>query len=403
MAEIKLPEHIVSALKQIALDNNFITPEFHFSEGSDKGFIGLINRCQIKENDRVLSLMCKFLPSDKALNEKYDSYVLFERETFAYQKFLPEVEKIQLEHGFKYRDDTGFWAFPKCYHSEYNEEHRENSFIIMEDLSVDKFETKSMFESADFLHTEKIFIELAKLHAMSFVLKVKKPEVFEKFKVWNDLVCRLMTTETMKDLAPRNCQLASELFQLPEDQEIRDKVLSHKNDLWQKIKTLLEASNAEPFGVVLHGDCWINNVLFNYSKSQTIKDIRLIDWQMTRFGSAASELMYFFYCYNDKSLRDKRQADLVKIYYESLRESLKRFDLDVSEVFPFAQLNEELSKFGKFAFAMTTFAMPIICKYPEKLFADKQAKLDDAEQKALARYEWMMTNIVRDLVDMKAL
>lgn len=403
MAETKLPEYIESSLKQIALDNNFVAPEFHFSEGSDKGFIGLIKRCQIKANDRVLSVICKFLPSDELLNEKYDSYVLFERETFAYQKFLPEVEKIQLEHGFKYRDEAGFWSFPKIYHSEFNEQHRGKSFIIMEDLSVDQFETNSMFESTDFVHTAKLFTELGKLHAMSLALKVKKPEVFNEFKVLNDLLCRLMTTETMKDLAPRNCQLTSELFRLPEEQETRDKVLSYKNNLWQQIKDLLEPSNAEPYGVVLHGDCWINNVMFNYNDAQDIKDIRLIDWQMTRFGSAASELMYFFYCYNDKPLRDKHQNDLINVYYESLRVTVDRFDLNVNEIFPLEQLKEELKRFGRFAFAMTTFTMPIGCKYPKKLFADKRAKLDGAEKKALARYEWMMKNVVLDLIEMGAL
>ena len=402
MEKLELPKHVVKALRQVALDQKFKEPQYYFSEGSSKGFIGLIKRCRIKENDRTLSIMCKFLPNDDALNQKYNSYELFKREVFVYQKFHAKVQTFQIDHGISFRDNEGFWAFPICYNSEYNEEHPEKSFILMEDLSVEEFETKDMFKMADYNHTKKIVIELAKLHAISFALKIKEPEAFNEFKSLNDLMCRLMTTDLMKDVAPRNCQLASELFTLP---LMRDKVLSFKDNLWQQVETLLDRANVEPFGVICHGDCWVNNVMYNYKDkdSESIKDTRFIDWQMTRYGGGPSELMYFLFIYNDKSSRDQYQEEFFKTYYDVLGTTLDRFEIKVDSVYPLAQFEKEVKLAGKFAFAMSTFAMPLNCKYPEKLFKDKEAELTDEEKAAVALYNKTMRDIICDLVRMEAL
>lgn len=405
METVTVPYHVVEALKQVASESGFKEPEFHYDGGSDKGFVGLIKRCRIKESDKCLSVMCKLLPNDEDHNKKYDSFELFRREVLVYQKFLPELKKIQLEHGLSYRDLEGFWSYPKSYYSEFNEESPEKSLILMEDLTVDDFITKDMFKPADLQHAKRIFIELGKLHAISFALKTKKPKVFEQFKGLKDLMCRLMTTESMKDLAPRNIQLASDLFVGEEEQEIKEKVLSLKDDLWQQVAVNLDGQTVDAFGVVCHGDCWINNVMFNYSdeSSETIKAARLVDWQMTRFGSAASELMYFMFCYTDKALRDQHQKELMETYYDTVRMLLRKFNLNIDMVFPIEQFEKELKTFGMFAFAMTSFAMPIVCRYPEKLFKDKQAELTEDEESRLARYNQTMRDIICDMIKMGAL
>lgn len=405
MAEVKLPGHIIEALKVFSSGCGFKEPKLEYSEGSDKGYIGLIKRCRVSEGERSLSVICKFLPDNQELNAKYESYELFRREVFVYQKFLPQLEKIQLEHGFNYRDNVGFWSFSKCYHSKFDEECPEESFILMEDLAEEKFMMRDTNTPFNFEHTHKLFVELGKFHAISFVIKEKRPEIFEEFKHLNDLMCKLMTTENMKDFAPRNCKLASELFSSPEENLQKEKILSYVNDLWEQNKKVLEGSNSEPFAVVCHGDCWINNIMCNYfdEDQKEIKNVCLIDWQMTRFGSGASELMYFLFCCTNKQLRDQHKNELFDAYYNSLAETLKIFDMDVKEIYPQEKFEEQLKTFGKFAFAMATFAMPIFCKYPEKLFEDKNAELTEDEKKAVTLYEQRMKNVVNDLIEMNAL
>lgn len=405
MTQNLLPTFLLKPLKRIALNEGFENPDFEFAKGSDVGFIGLIERCIIKEKNRSLSVICKFLPGDDHRNQKFGSIELFEREVLVYQKFFPEVEKIQLENGLKYRDGNGFWSYPKCYTSEFNLESPEKSFIIMEDLSAENFVMKSMFEPSDFPHIEKVVIELGKLHAISFVLRSKKPEVFAQFTGLKDRLCHVMTTEDMKDLAPRNCQLAADLFKEDHEKLKRNLILSYKNNLWEQMEVVLDASNAEPFGVICHGDCWINNVMYNYENENPsqIKDIRLLDWQMTRFGSGPSELISYLFPCSDKLLRDEHQSGLFSTYYVSLGKILKRFEMNVETVFPLSRFEEHLKKFGKFAFALSTFAMPIDRKYPEKLFKDPNAQLNEEEKIAVSRYGNDMRDIINDLIDMQAL
>lgn len=398
MEQVSLPAHIVDALNHVAFEKGFNEPEFDYANGSDKGFIGLVKRCHIKEKDQKLSVICKYLPSDGELNTKYSSYELFKREVLVYQKFLPEVDKIQLENGLKCRGSDGFWCHPKCFHSDYNTEQPEKSFILMEDLAL--FVTQDSFQPSDFKHTEKLFLELGKFHAVSFALRVKKPEVFAEFKCMNDLMGRLMTTSVMRDLAPRNCQLASELFNNPEELHIKNEILSYKNDLWPQMTDTLSGSKAEPYSVICHGDCWINNVMYEEETPSLIKNVRLVDWQMTRFGSVAIDLMYYLFCCCDKQLRDRHKSELLSSYHDSMGNLLSKLDIDVNDVFPFSALLQQIQKFGKFAFAMAIFAMPIICKYPEKLFDDKKADLTEQETQAVAQYNEMMKNVINDMFEM---
>lgn len=267
----------------------------------------------------------------------------------------------------------------------------------MEDLTVENFSVKNKFIPSDFNHTRKLFIELAKFHAMSFVLKTKNPKVFENFKKLKCSMFTLMTTESMKHLAPRNVKVVSELFQKG---EIQEKLLSYKDSLWQQIESI---EIAEQFGVICHGDAWINNVMYNYNDNDAIKEMRIVDWQMTHYGSVGSELTYYLFCCVDKPLRDQHQNELIRIYYESMSNFLSKFSMEIGKVFPFSDLEEQLRKFGLFSFGMATFALPLLCKYPEQLYENENAELTQEEWENLNDYNRRMRSTVLDMIEMKIL
>ncbi|CRK94161.1 CLUMA_CG007678, isoform B [Clunio marinus] len=405
MEKAELPNHLKEAIKIFSEKNGFVNAEYNFSEGFDKGFIGLIRKCRIDDSKSSLSIVCKFLPDDDHHNKKYNSYKLFQREVYVYERILPSMEKLQLLYGLKYKDNQGFWAYPKCYQAKYDHENPANSFILMENLSEENFIMKDKSIPSDFNHTHALLVQLGKLHALSFALRKENPEIFEEYKKLGDLMCLLMTTPFMRHLSPRDVQLASELFNNPDEYEIRDKVLAYKDDLWERTQKTLEGSLVEPFGVICHGDCWINNVLYNYhdEEMKNIKSLRLIDWQQTRYGSGASELMYYLFTCNDKKLRDEHMEDLLESYHMSMRNMLKNFNLNIDEVFPFTKLKEHLKLFVTFALAMTTFGFPIDCEYPEKLFKDKNAELTENEKERVLRYNKRMKETIYDLNAMRLL
>lgn len=47
-------------------------------------------------------------------------------------------------------------------------------------------------------------------------------------------------------------------------------------------------------------------------------DIRLLDWQITRWASPACDLVYYLFCSTSKVFRDIHYEDLLAEYYKSL-------------------------------------------------------------------------------------
>lgn len=106
---------------------------------------------------------------------------------------------------------------------------------------------------------------------------------------------------------------------------------------------------------------------------------------------------------DDKRLRDQHQPELLDSFYNALRTTLGKFNLDLNEIYPRSNFDEQSRTTGKFAFAMATCAMLIFCKYPLRLIDDKNASLTKEEMNAVALYNQMMRDKILDLIRMEVL
>lgn len=393
-------DHFIPQINEIAVKNGFKDFKLSFETGSDLGFIGLLNRCRIVENDKELSLFCKFLPDDDERNSKFNSYLLFEREVLVYKELFPIFEKFQKDHGIDEKDVDGFWHYPKCYYCNHDKNCPSSSVIIMEDLTIEKFEVKDKFIPSDFNHTSRLFVELAKFHGLSLAINQKCPQILDKFKSLKNLLCFTMQTELMKDIAPRNFQLIKKLFE--NNDEIVEKLLPYKDNLWNKIADRLDKASQQSSRVMCHGDVWINNILYNYSDAnkEIIKDIKLVDWQIVHCGSVGSELAYYLFCCVDYRVRKDRLEELLHLYHDTMRKYLEKFSLNIQEIFTYEALKEQIKSYGVYAFGMANFAIPLLCKYPEKLFENEDIELTDEEKKCVENYNLQMKHIVLEMIDL---
>lgn len=388
-------------IRNIAQENGFKDYEITAETGSNKGYVGILNRYRITEDGRELSLFCKFLPDDDERNTRLNSYKLFKREVLIFKELFPIFQKFQEEHNIPVNDKEGFWSNPKGYYCHYDEEDPKKSVIVMEDLTINNFEGKDEFTPSDFDHTSKLFEELAKFHALSLAIKQKKPELLEKFKHEKNIICEIMQSKSMKHIAPRNLMLVAKLFQ--QEDEIREKLLSYKDDLWLKVAANLDEAALLPHSIICHGDVWINNVLYNYTddKKTIIKDMKLVDWQNVHLGSIGAELAYYLYCCVDLKFRKSRHEELIQLYYNSMRQFLNKFEIDVEKVLPYETLKKEISAYGLYSFGMVNFAAPLLCKYPEKLFENENATdLTDEERKHVELYEKTIRQAVLEMIDL---
>lgn len=231
------------------------------------GFIGRISRVIVTgkyENGETItkSYICKYPPEDQLEKDKYNSMDCFEREVYVYNHVLPEFEKIQHEYGI-YDEREGFFAYPKCYHAEYDGESN-YSILILEDLTSSGYQ---MHSTTNIVITEAeqmsmLFCLMGKFNAVSFALSRHKPEIMKTFKTLNNTLFRALSTNQLGPIGFRHCKLALE--SVKDDQEKVKLIEKVSPNIWDKIAEFCDSKLSEPYNVLAHGDCYINNMMFKY-------------------------------------------------------------------------------------------------------------------------------------------
>lgn len=77
------------------------------------------------------------------------------------------------------------------------------------------------------------------------------------------------------------------------------------------------------FNVLNHGDCWTNNIMFQYDSKGRISETILIDFQMSRFGSPAQDLYYFLLSSTNLEVKLKYFDYFIYYYHQELVKHLK--------------------------------------------------------------------------------
>jgi len=77
------------------------------------------------------------------------------------------------------------------------------------------------------------------------------------------------------------------------------------------------------FNVLNHGDSWSNNIMFQYDEFGKIKEVYMVDYQVSKYGSVAQDLLYFLI--SSTKLEDKLSKFdyYVKVYHDNLVEHLR--------------------------------------------------------------------------------
>lgn len=213
-----------------------------------------------------------------------------------------------------------FTEYPKCYHTVDGELQES---LVLEDLCVHNFRLiNKPTEKPNVDHINLILIALAKLHAISFAMEDQQPEKFKK------LISKLDETYLRSGL------LSIREFFKNQTKDVV-KVVSDEKDahLLAKVNKLLEKEpfdiaiegvSAEFGGVITHADVSINNALFKYDSNGKPIELRLLDWQITRYASPATDLAYLMFCSTTKELRDIHYDNFLKFYHENLSAQIRR-------------------------------------------------------------------------------
>ncbi|XP_055548976.1 uncharacterized protein LOC129732274 [Wyeomyia smithii] len=354
------PQYLYDAVARMAPQEGFTPGQFEltFDAGSGKGdgFTGELFRAKIVEGSKELEVLCKIPPVNETRRRQFNSMVNFDREVLVYSKLLPIIYEFQREKGVT--EEVGFFNAPKCYLAYY-EADSEESVIVMDDLRLKNYRMWNKLVPVNYEHCKLCMIQLGRLHAVSFALKDQKPEMFEQFKVPDPM------SKTYKDNEPFLYMMYLSMDRAiatlePEEEEARQKLLQLKSTMAEDFFKLTQSEKAEPYAVLGHGDCWINNFIYGY-ENDAPSEIVLLDWQVSRYASPALDLLYFLFCCTDGEFRAAHFEEMLRIYHDSLGSLLKKLGGDPSRQFPFTALKEQIKACGKFGLLMAMFLVPLMC------------------------------------------
>lgn len=89
-------------------------------------------------------------------------------------------------------------------------------------------------------------------------------------------------------------------------------------------------------------------------------DIRLLDWQISRYASPVLDLMYYIFTSSTKAFRDQHYETLLDTYHQTLSSFLRRLGSDPEKLFPRKALDEQLQRFGRFGLLMAVMLLPVM-------------------------------------------
>ncbi|KAM7360758.1 uncharacterized protein ACRADG_007532 [Cochliomyia hominivorax] len=253
--------------------------------------------------------MLKVAHDTDLYRNEMSKWEMFITESGMYRDIKPEFEKLYADAGLKVEFGAKSYQLPI-----------DKEYILLEDLSMRGFKNAKRQDCLDMEHCKSVLKKMAQFHAAS-VVRVEKKGMFEKpflhgfLKDESKNFCKAMFDGSMPHLLKTI------------------KKLDGLQDCYERIKSLSVNLNdivfdenrldANEFNVLNHGDCWSNNIMFQYDKEGNLQETFLVDLQMPRYGSPAQDLLYFIVSSARLDIKIEKFDYMIKYYYDNLIEHLK--------------------------------------------------------------------------------
>lgn len=272
--------------------------------GDGENYASILIRVKvILSTGNCISLIIKTITLDPVANDVLTGqFNVHDKEMFIYEKVLSKYEAV-----------CGFKLTPKVF-----EVNRASDAIIFEDLSAQGFILANRYNGLNDAHCKLVIESLAKLHAASIVLHTKQTDIFEPFSdgIFNR---KIKLLHNFFQAMLQAC--LEEVETWPGFEEIAKKLNELKENLIERGSSVFDYHSDETF-VFLHGDLWTTNIMFTYDEDKNPLEAKLIDFQMSSYGSPVIDLLYFIYTSAVPEIRYNKTEELLKFYSEKLGEAL---------------------------------------------------------------------------------
>lgn len=263
---MELPPSVEKMLDDIAVEEGFKNHTVKMESGSGRGdnYQGLMVSVKLNGGriidgavtNETLNLICKVAPESKTRREVFKTVEAYKREIFMYTKLLPVFVQFQREKDLS--AEESFLSFPKVY-ACIADEANETYALIMEDLRPSGFTMWPRHDPISLNHEKLLLTQLGRFHGVSIALKDQRPVVFAAFRRLDDYHMKWIGSGLLENLVDELFERAINVLKNNEHKTI---IRQLKLKYWETWTAFFAIDALDRFGVVGHGDCWINNFLF---------------------------------------------------------------------------------------------------------------------------------------------
>lgn len=196
--------------------------------------------------------------------------------------------------------------------------------LVMEDLSGQGFRNNKV-QPLDYAHCELAFAALAKFHAGSVLLHRQDPILVEE-TLGREAFTNGPNVDFIDFFETILRGLGEEIASWPECERFAEYMPIIANSLRDYFEDL---PRRDGLRVLNHGDFQLYNTMYRYD-SGTVREIRLIDFQICRFAPPTCDLQYFLGCSADLDVRLRRRDELFSVYLDTFNGALSDLGIDRS-------------------------------------------------------------------------
>lgn len=211
------------------------------------------------QNGKEFKMIAKIAPKVMILRDEKNINDIFMNEILVIRELLPKFRELQ--KGVNVPEDDIF-KYALCYGTC---ETAGSEMILLEDLDQSNYTMLDKAKPLNNEHVKIILKHLANFHALSYALRNKEPQTFNKFigTLVNATVNPKSITETEKFFEKTLNDLLT-IFDDDKYRKIITDVMQNLIKYWLKFMTIDSGSK---YSVIHHGDMWTNNVMFQIQVS----------------------------------------------------------------------------------------------------------------------------------------
>lgn len=203
----------------------------------------------------VIRIVLKLAPTDERYRVSGAVTLLFLREIFVYSKLLEKYRELQRNLSPNLQ-----LVIPRVY---YTDDGYCAEVIAMEDMSSKGYRPYVNEMFLDLEHVSVALRSLARLHALSYILKEKDPKLYDKISD----ICVPLSEKTNKryfDVMIDRLTKALTKFESTPHVSLLEKLRKNCSKYYEKSIDLANGI------CISHGDAWKENILFQYNVSKAV-------------------------------------------------------------------------------------------------------------------------------------